>query len=57
MGHDTGEALLDSHPELFAYQPALTEAFRQMITAQDIAEVTQLLKQDLRSCIVADMMS
>jgi hypothetical protein len=47
MGHEAGEALLQAHPELFAHQPALTEAFRRMILAQDIAEVAQLMKQEV----------
>ena len=47
MGHDAGEALLDAHPELFAYQPMLTEAFGRMVHAQDIAEIRQMLEQDL----------
>ena len=34
MGRGAGEALLEAHPELFAYGPALTDAFRQMISAQ-----------------------
>ncbi|PTE11320.1 class I SAM-dependent methyltransferase [Mesorhizobium helmanticense] len=48
MGHDAGEALLDSHAELFSYQPALTEAFGKMVHAQDVAEIRQMLGQDLK---------
>jgi hypothetical protein len=47
MGHDAGEALLDAHPELFAYQPALTAAFGRMVNAQDIAEVRLMLAREL----------
>lgn len=46
MGHETGEALLARHPEFFAYRPVLTEAFRKMVHAQDIAEIKLLLQQD-----------
>jgi len=31
MGHETGEALLDSHPELFTYRSMLTQAFIEMV--------------------------
>lgn len=46
MGHETGDALLASHPEFFAHKPALTEAFRKMVHAQDVAEIALLLQQD-----------
>ena len=48
MGLDAGEALLDSHPELFAYRPMLTKAFVEMVHAQDVAEIRQMLDRDLR---------
>lgn len=48
MGHDTGEALLDTHPEFFAYQAALTRVFAQMVHAQDVAEIRQMLDQDMK---------
>lgn len=47
MGRDAGEALLDAHPGLFAYTPALTNAYRQFVIAHDIAEASRMLKQDL----------
>jgi hypothetical protein len=47
MGHDAGEGLLDAHPELFSYRPALTAAFGKMVQAQDTAEIRQMLDQDL----------
>jgi hypothetical protein len=47
MGHETGEALLDNHPEFFAYQAALTRTFAEMVHAQDIAEIGQMLGDDL----------
>ncbi len=47
MGHETGDALLDSHPELFAHRPALTEAFRKMVHAQDVAEIEFLMRQNV----------
>ena len=37
MGHEAGDALLDDHPEFFAYQTALTRTFAEMVHAQDIA--------------------
>lgn len=43
MGHETGEALLDSHPELFSYRPMLTRAFIEMVHAQDVDEIRQML--------------
>lgn len=43
MGHETGEALLDSHPELFTYRSMLTQAFIEMVHAQDVAETGQML--------------
>lgn len=43
MGHDAGEAVLNAHPELLRHQPELTAAFREIIAAQDITEVEQLL--------------
>ena len=47
MGLDVGEALLDTYPELFAYGPTLTQTYRRHVHAQDEAEVSRLLKQDL----------
>ena len=47
MGHETGEALLDNHPEFFAYQTALTRTFAEMVHAQDIAEIARMLSDDL----------
>lgn len=47
MGHDTGEALLGTHPELFSHRPALTAAFGKMVQAQDAAEIKQMLDEDL----------
>lgn len=47
MGHDVGEALLDSHPELFAHRPWLTQIFAEMVHAQDLAEIGRMLDQDL----------
>lgn len=44
MGHDAGEALLNSHPELFAYRPMLTRTFIEMVHAQDVAEIRQMLE-------------
>ncbi|WP_224544207.1 class I SAM-dependent methyltransferase [Mesorhizobium sp. CA16] len=44
MGHEAGEALLDSHPELFAHRPMLTRAFIEMVHAQDVAEIRQMLE-------------
>ncbi|TPL01916.1 hypothetical protein FJ938_20080 [Mesorhizobium sp. B2-4-14] len=49
MGPDASEALLDSHPEFFAYRPALTQIFADMVHAQDVAEIAQMLQQDLQS--------
>jgi len=43
MGHEAGEALLDSHPDLFSYRPMLTRAFIEMVHAQDAAEIRQML--------------
>ncbi|WP_217578572.1 class I SAM-dependent methyltransferase [Mesorhizobium sp. GbtcB19] len=43
MGHEAGEALLDSHPELFSHRPMLTRAFIEMVHAQDVAEIRQML--------------
>lgn len=48
MGHDAGEALLDSHAELFSHRPMLTQAFIDMVQAQDVAEINQMLRQDVR---------
>jgi len=47
MGHDAGEALLDSHPELFSHRPVLTRAFIEMVQAQDVAEIRQMLDKDV----------
>lgn len=47
MGHEVGDALLASHPEIFAHRPALTEAFRKMVHAQDVAEIAMLLQQEV----------
>jgi hypothetical protein len=47
MGHEVGDALLASHPEFFAHRPALTEAFRKMVYAQDVAEIAMLLRQEV----------
>jgi hypothetical protein len=47
MGHATGEALLDAHPELLSHRPALTAIFGKMVQAQDDAEIRQMLGQDL----------
>jgi len=47
MGHDTGEALLETYPEILSHRPALTAAFGKMVQAQDAAEIRQMLDQDL----------
>lgn len=47
MGHDTGEALLATHPEFLTYSPLLTKIFGTMVHTQDLAEVRQLLAQAL----------
>lgn len=47
MGHEAGDALLASHPEFFAHRPTLTEAFRKMVYAQDVAEIAMLLQQEV----------
>ena len=47
MGHDTGEALLETYPELLSHRPALTAAFGKMVQAQDAAEIKQMLDRDL----------
>ncbi|RRI03050.1 hypothetical protein EH240_10760 [Mesorhizobium tamadayense] len=48
MGHDAGEALLDTHPELFAHRATLTQAFVEMVHAQDVAEIRQMLDRELK---------
>ncbi|MDX8527846.1 hypothetical protein RFM68_25440 [Mesorhizobium sp. MSK_1335] len=48
MGHEAGEALLDSHPELFSHRPMLTRAFIEMVHAQDTAEIRQMLDRDVQ---------
>jgi hypothetical protein len=48
MGHEAGEALLHSYPQLFSHRPVLTQAFIEMVHAQDVAEIRQMLDQDLK---------
>lgn len=46
IGHEVGERLLATHPELFVYRPVLVKSLSHMVNRLDIAEANRLLGQD-----------
>jgi hypothetical protein len=51
MGHDAGEALLEAHPEFYAYKTRLTSAFDQAVLAREDSDAAQLMRQEFDGAV------